>query len=599
MSRHIPEETVEAVRKELDIVDVISEYVDLKKQGRNFSGLCPFHGEKTPSFSVSQEKQLYHCFGCGAGGNVVTFVMEYEGLSFPEAVQQLAGKTSVEIPEEAVLKEDEEENPRSSWYKGHELAAKLYHHLLLESPEGKRAREYLRARGFTRKMIETFQIGFAPESWNFLTDFLRKRGFEPDDMAEAGLLARKGDDGRPFDRFRGRIMFPIWDKRGKVIAFGGRVLDEGSPKYLNSPESDVFNKGRLLYHFHGARPSIRRKNEAVLFEGYVDVISAYRAGIEHGTGSLGTALSQEQARMIRRNADKVILCFDGDNAGRQASWKNADILQAAGLEVAVAMLPQGMDPDDYIQHHGPERFAETIVGRPLTMMEFKSAFLKESKNMDMEADQLKYVEEMLKEIAALPKAIEQDHYLRQLQEEFSLSYDVLKQELGEKIKNTVKARTKQKKAAIQTESQQHAGRRLMTADERAESDLISFMMHSQDAAAFVEERVGASFQQETFQALAALLYSYYAAGNESDPAAFISSVEDPGLKKEAAALAMKQVHQDLPEQVLEDYADQILHRAPIKRRIEELQDLMKRTSDVEELKQYINQLVELKSKLHS
>ncbi|SDN43104.1 DNA primase [Alkalicoccus daliensis] len=597
MTQRIPEEVVNAVRRELDVVDVISEYIQLKKQGRNFTGLCPFHGEKTPSFSVSQDKQLYHCFGCGAGGNVFTFVMEYEGLSFLEAIQKLGKKTSVALPEIDEAAQEAPKQEEKSWYKGHELAMKMYHHLLVSSPEGKKAREYLRGRGFTKEVIDRFQIGYAPDSWNFLTDFLTKRGLDPKEMSTCGLLAARESDGKQFDRFRDRIMFPIWDKRGNVIAFGGRVLDpENKPKYLNSPESEVFNKGSLLYHFHGARPSMKRKNEAVLFEGYVDVISAYRAGIEHGVGALGTALSDEQARMLRRNADKVILCYDGDNAGQTASWKNAEILMNAGLEVYISVLPDGQDPDDYIQQYGTERFADNIIGRPKTLMEFKSGFLRRDKDMSLEADQLRYAEEMLIEIGKLPKALERDHYLKQLEEEFSLSYEVLKQEMKEHVQNNVKARTKEVRQVQRKETAARA-KKMQTAEEKAEQDLITLMLHSEEAAERVEERIGSAFQNETNQALAALLYSYYASGHNSDPARFIESVQDNDLKQQAAALAMKQIHLDLTEQVMDDYVNQILYRAPVKRQIEHLQQLMKQTSDREELTKYVNQLVELKSKL--
>ncbi|PTL40536.1 DNA primase [Alkalicoccus saliphilus] len=597
MAQRIPEETVEKVRRELDIVDVVSEYVQLKKQGRNFTGLCPFHGEKTPSFSVSQDKQLYHCFGCGAGGSIFTFVMEFEGLSFLETVQKLASKTSVELPEIAPEQSTPEQEEAGVWYDGHELAMKLYHHLLVSSPEGRKAREYLRKRGFTKEMIERFQLGYAPDSWSFLTDFLQKRNFLPRDMADCGLLALRESDGRPFDRFRNRIMFPIWDKSGRVIAFGGRVLEaDDKPKYLNSPESQVFNKSRLLYYFHGARPAVKRKNEAVLFEGYVDVISAFRAGIEHGVGALGTALSEEQAKMLRRNADRVILCYDGDEAGQKAAWKNAEILKKSGLEVFVAALPEGMDPDDYIKEYGADRFADTVIGQPRTLMEFKSVYLRRNKNMSQEADQLRFVEEMLIEISRLPKAIERDHYIRRLEEEFSLSYDVLKQEMKEHVQNNVQARTKQQKQ-IQRKVTAEQVRKMLTADEKAESDLIAMMIHSREAAEDVENRIGSAFQYETYQALAALLYSFYAAGHESDPAGFLETIGDAELKQTAAALAMKEVHVDLSEQVMEDYARQIIHRTPARKQIEELQQLMKQTNDVEQLKNYAAKMLELKTKM--
>ncbi|PRO65116.1 DNA primase [Alkalicoccus urumqiensis] len=590
MSGQIPEETVDQIRRSVDIVDVISEYVNLKKQGRNFSGLCPFHGEKTPSFSVSQEKQVFYCFGCTEGGNVFSFLMKYHDMTFTEAAQMLAGKSGidVDIPDQP----ETSQNGEDQWREGHSLSAKLYHHLLLQAPEGRAAREYLRARGFTRDMIERFQIGYAPDSWHYLSEFLDKRGMNLEEMADCGLLGRRNSDGKPYDQFRDRIMFPIWDKRGEVIAFGGRVLDSSqSPKYLNSPESSVFNKSRLLYYFHGARQVMRRKNEAVLFEGYVDVISAYRAGIEHGVGSLGTALSAEQAKMLRRNADRAVLCYDGDNAGRKAAWKNAAVLLQAGMQVLIAYLPDGMDPDDYIQEYGTERFARHIIGEPLTVMEFKSRVLKEGKNMALESDQLQFVEQMLKEIAALPSPVERDHYLRQLEEEFSLSYDVLRQEMSEQVQNKEKVQRKRERR----EAPPKPKSRIMSAGERAEQDLILFMMQSRTTAEEVEARIGADFQHETYQALAALLYSFYAEGHESSASRFIESLTDPDLQREAAAIAMKEVETDLTEEVMEDYINQVLHRTPMERQIDELMQKMRQSADKEEQTELMQQLVRLKT----
>ncbi|CAM3797473.1 DNA primase [Alkalicoccus chagannorensis] len=592
MAVRIPDETVAAVRSELDIVDIISDYVQLRRQGRNFSGLCPFHGEKTPSFSVSQEKQLYYCFGCGAGGDVFKFLMEHDGLSFAEAVVELGRRTSVDIPEEAAAVEELEEEA-SAWYQGHELAAKMYHHLLVSAPEGRKAREYLRSRGFTREMIDRFQIGYAPDAWQFLTDFLEKRGFRPEDMVEAGLLGARERDGGVYDRFRDRIMFPIWDKQGNVIAFGARVLEaEQQPKYLNSPESKVFHKGRLLYYFHGARPAIKRRNEAVLFEGYMDVIAAFRAGIDNGIGALGTSLSEEQARMIRRNADHVILCYDGDRAGRDAAWKNAEILQKAGLGVRIAMLPDGLDPDDYIQEYGSERFTANVTGEPLTVMEFKSRVLRQGKNLQQESGQLEYVEAMLKEISQLPKQLEQDYYLRQLETEFSLSYDALKQEMKQLMENRIQAQPKAAKSIPSKPKQQ--GRKVHAAEVKAERDLLTMMMHSADAALDIEERIGGHFQSETYQALAALLYSYYADGKPGDPSGFVHSIEDPELQREAASLAMADVDIDLTEEGMNDYVEEILYRGPARKRQQELLESMKQTADPEEKTALLQEFIELR-----
>jgi DNA primase len=580
MTQRIPEEKIEEVRKALDIVDVISEYVQLKKQGRNFVGLCPFHGEKTPSFSVSPEKQLYHCFGCGAGGNAFSFVMETEGISFIEAVEKLAAKANILLPE---LEGHEESKPEIShkmvtWVKAHELAAKLYHHILTASDEGKEAREYLRKRGFTKEMIDHFQVGYAPNSWDFLTGFLEKRlGESPESLAECGLLALREKDKKPYDRFRDRIMFPIWDRRGKLIAFGGRILSDGQPKYLNSQESKVFNKSEVLYFFHQARPMIRKKNESVLFEGYMDVISAWRAGIDNGIAAMGTALTDVQAKMIRRNADRVILCYDSDDAGVNATYKNAQILQRAGMEVVIAALPEGYDPDDYIREKGPDRFVQDIINRHITFTAFKFHYFRRGKNLQLEGDRLNYIEQIIEEISLLPRAVERDYYLRQLAEEFSLSLEALKQEQIDIIKKHQKKEKRQIYKAVQAKSVSSV-KKMISAHEAAERELIALMLQSRSIADQVQKEIGGEFHYDDYQAIAAHIYSYYGEGYEPDPSHFIERVEDPKLRKITTSLAMKKVNIDLSEQEMDDYLKHI-RQFPKKKEIEQLKIKQKQAEE--------------------
>lgn len=558
MSQRIPEEKIEEVRRASDIVDVISDYVSLKKQGKNFSGLCPFHGERTPSFSVSSDKQLYHCFGCGAGGNVFSFVMEADGLSFTETVEKLALRNNISLPEQAPPTEQEQQSQTrlNTWQQAHELAAKYYHHMLLTADESKEARAYLRKRGFTKEMIDTFQIGYAPDSWEFLAPFLEKRGFDLAEIETSGLIGRRESDGKPFDRFRDRIMFPIWDKRGKVIAFGGRILHEGQPKYMNSPESDMFNKSDSLYYFHQARPAIRKRNEAVLFEGYVDVISAWRAGIDNGIAALGTALTPAHAKMIRRNADRVVVCYDADDAGMNAAYKNAETLQSAGLEVFIANLPEGYDPDDYIQTHGRERFVQDVIDGKLTWMNFLSFYYRRGRQLSVESDRLGYIDDMLNEIAKRKGAVEQDFYLRKLAEEFSLSLESLKQE----VKQMQKAGQKKQDRQVRREQHQQNAQQLkqmIKADEWAERELIAHMIQSKQITEEVQRLLGGSFQFDVYQAIAAHIYQFFGNRNSPDPAAFLETIEDDELKKTASALAMKEVNPDLSEQELADYINEI------------------------------------------
>lgn len=559
MNPRIQEEKIEEVRKSVDIVDVISEHVQLKKQGRNLIGLCPFHGEKTPSFSVSPDKQLYHCFGCGAGGNVFSFVMEIEGLSFVEAVVHLAKRSNVHLPEISTEKSNKKNDRTEIWHRAHELAAKLYQHVLLNMDEGLEAREYLRHRGFTTEMIDRFQIGYAPDSWDFLTSFLEKRKFPLEEMVNCGLLSLREFDQKPFDRFRDRIMFPIWDGKGNIIAFGGRVIKQGNPKYLNSPESSLFNKSETLYFFHKARPNIRKKNSVVLFEGYVDVISAHRAGIDNGVATLGTALTEIQAKMLKRNTDHVVLCYDSDDAGQQATLKNAMILSDAGLNIRVANLPDGMDPDEYIQKYGPERFNQDVIGQSLTLMAFKFQFFRRGKNLQDEGQRIEYIRTILFEVSKLQSAVERDHYLRQLADEFSLSLEALKQEQVQIYKRQKKNVKHKHIEAVETSSFKKLPTKLQPAHVNAERILIAHMLQNDGVAEQVQKRLGATFNIDEYQAIAAHLYSYYNEGFEPDPSFFIERLEDENLKRIATELAMMTINDELLDEELDDYVTVIMN----------------------------------------
>nr|WP_041808746.1 DNA primase [Evansella cellulosilytica] len=581
MSLRVSEDIIEEIRKSIDIVDIISEYVQLKKQGKNFIGLCPFHGEKTPSFSVSPDKQLYHCFGCGAGGNVFSFIMETEGLPFLESVKKIADRMNMAIPElehvtdEATSKED---SITKIWHNAHALSAKLFHHVLTSTDEGKEARDYLRNRGFTKEVIDTFQIGYAPNSWDFLASFLEKRKFPMDEMVKCGILSVREFDQKPYDRFRDRIIFPIWNNKGDMIAFGGRILSEGNPKYLNSPESSIFNKSETLYYFHKARPSIRKKNEAILFEGYVDVISAWKAGVDNGVASLGTALSTTQAKMLRRLTDHVILCYDSDNAGQNATMKNAAILSEAGLQVRVAILPDGMDPDDYIQKMGVDRFNKDVIGQSLTLMGFKFQYYRRGKNLKDDGERMTYIHQMIEEVSKLSHAVERDHYLRRLSEEFSLSLEALKQQQIQVYKQS-KGKNEERKVVHSNFSKQQ--KRLLLAYENAERILIAHMLKNNSVANQVQRKVGGAFNIDEYQAIAAHLFSYYADGFEPNPSSFIEYLEDDKLKRITSELAMMTITEEMSEQELADYIKQIKNY-PKRLEVEKLKVERKKLEEAEE-----------------
>ncbi|HHY72981.1 MAG TPA: DNA primase [Bacillus bacterium] len=563
MGNRIPEETIEEIRNKVDIVDVISEYVQLKKQGRNYFGLCPFHGEKTPSFSVSAEKQIYHCFGCGAGGNVFSFLMNIDNCSFFEAVSALATKLHINLP----IKSEADYAPGQSqdyaeMFRAHELLQKLYHHFLVNTKEGSEALQYLQKRGFTEEAITRFQIGYAPNTWDVAARFLDKRGFNLYEMDKAGLIARRESDGTYFDRFRNRIMFPIWDHQGRTIAFGGRILFEGEPKYLNSPETRIFNKSKTLYGLHLARAEIRKKEQIILFEGYVDVISAYLAGVENGVASLGTSLTDEQARIIRRNTGSVVICYDADDAGINAAYRATTILTNAGCTVRVAKLPEGYDPDEYIQTYGKESFHKKVVGTSQPLMAFKLDFLKRGKNLNDEGELFAYIEEVLAEISTLPKAVERDRYLRQLSDEFSISLDALKSEQYQIYRRLRK--NKDISAFNRNNNNNYpktiiAKKKLLPAYHNAERIILAHMLRNEEITNQIKEQIGCSFNIDVHNAIALFIYGYYEEGNSPSIGAILQRIEDEELKRIVSELAMLDINIDISDEELSDYVKQVLN----------------------------------------
>ncbi|OCA92987.1 DNA primase [Bacillus wudalianchiensis] len=556
----IPEETIQQIKQSLDITEVIGDYVQLKKQGRNFFGLCPFHGENSPSFSVSPEKQIYHCFGCGAGGNVFSFLMEIENISFQEAVGKLATRTGIALdpaitgdgPSHSISKEHKQ------IMEAHELLAKFYHHLLMNTTEGQEALDYLEKRGFSKEDLDAFQIGWSLPNWDFTVKFLQKRGFTLEWMEKAGLIIHKEEDGTYFDRFRGRIMFPLHDEKGKVVAFSGRSLHDEKPKYLNSPETPIFNKSRLLYNFHRARPSIRKQHHAVLFEGFADVIAAASAGVETGIATMGTSLTDAHIQQIRRVADQVIICFDGDSAGIQAAFRASNLLSDSGCEIKVALIPDKMDPDDYIRKYGAEKFRNNVIGTAMTLIAFKMEYYKQGKNLQDEGQKLHYIEEVVAEISKLKKAVERDYYLRQIAEQFSLSLDALKQQekqlfFKERKKHPPSERTFQQAPTIQAQI------KLYPAFQTAERRLLAHMLKDADIAYKVKDLLnGETFNLDEHQAIFTYLLGFYEGGNVPDSSAFISFLPNANLRRLVSDIEMMMVSEVINDEAVHDYIKEIL-----------------------------------------
>lgn len=411
------DEIIDEVRQTNDIVDIISQYVRLKRSGRNFFGLCPFHNEKSPSFSVSPDKQIFHCFGCGVGGNVFTFLTKIEGISFVEAVQNLAERSNIQLPTIENKGDAAKEELKAKVYKVNEFAANYYHENLYKL-ESKIAQEYIKKRKLTNETLKSFQIGFSGK-FDELYKALTEQGFKETEILESGLV-NKNDNGKFIDRYRNRLMFPICDVRGRVIAFGGRVLDDSKPKYINSPENIVYSKGRHLFGLNVAKKNDIKK--ILIVEGYMDVISLHQRGITNVVASLGTALTQQQGWLLRKNSEQIILSFDSDEAGLTAKMRALDILQNMGCDIRILQMEGAKDPDEFIIKYGNARF-QTLIEKALSVIEFKVKNLKKDLDLNNVNDKIKFLNEIAKLISKIDNTIEKEIYI----EKIAKSYDISKE----------------------------------------------------------------------------------------------------------------------------------------------------------------------------
>ncbi len=353
----IPDDLIDAIRSQADIADVVSDYVTLRKSGRNFVGLCPFHDEKTASFSVNPERQIFHCFGCGKGGNVFTFLMEHEHVSFVEAVHHVARRLGIAIPD--TYREREASSEAESLARITRFAARFFHERLLNSAPGSIVQRYVTKRGLSDETIKSFGLGYAPDSWNDLLNAARKQGIDADWLVKAGLAKRS--EQRTYDAFRKRLVFPIQAPSGRVVGFGGRALsDDDQPKYLNSPESPIYRKSQVLYGLYQARDALRQLGRVLLVEGYMDLLGLHQQGVHGAVALCGTALTREQARLVARYGQQAFLVYDSDQAGVRATWRAIEPLVEAGLWTRIVRLPDGYDPDSYVTDHGPDGFLKRV-----------------------------------------------------------------------------------------------------------------------------------------------------------------------------------------------------------------------------------------------
>ena len=416
-----PEEVVEEVRMKNDIVDVISGYVKLQKKGSNYFGLCPFHNEKSPSFSVSPSKQMYYCFGCGAGGNVITFVMEYENYSFMEALQMLADRAGVALPKQEYSKEAKEAaDLRTALLEINRMAANYYYYQLT-NPQGEAGYRYLRDRQLSDDTIRHFGLGFANKTSDDLYRYLRAKGYDDRILKETGLVTI--EERGAHDKFWNRVMFPIMDVNNRVIGFGGRVMGAGEPKYLNSPETKLFDKSRNLYGLNYARLS--REKYILICEGYMDVIAMHQAGFTNAVASLGTAFTTQHAALLKRYTDKVVLTYDSDGAGTKAALRAIPILRDVGISIRVLNMQPYKDPDEFIKNMGAEAFRERIEQARNSFL-FEIDVLKRNYEMEDPEQKTEFYNQVAKKLCEFPEALERDNYLEAVSREFFINYEDLK-----------------------------------------------------------------------------------------------------------------------------------------------------------------------------
>ncbi|WP_297714224.1 DNA primase [Clostridium sp.] len=473
----ISEEILEKIKSQNDIVDVISERVRLRKSGRNFTGLCPFHNEKTPSFSVSQEKQIYKCFGCGEAGNVISFVMKEKNLPFIEAVKYLANRANIPL-EMNNGEKNQSVKKKDLFYRINVEAAKFFFSNLMNNQN---AKEYFLNRGIKEETIKKFGLGFANDSWNSLMFYLRKKGINDTLLEETGLISVNKEKGRKYDRFRNRVMFPVFDYQGKVIGFGGRVLDDSKPKYLNSPETLVFQKGTNLYGLNFALKHNMSERYFVIVEGYMDLISLHQYGITNVVASLGTALTINQARLLKRYADKVIISYDADMAGQMATLRGLEILRTAGFDVRVLNIPQGKDPDEYVRSNGKEAFLKLInSAEPLIDYRMKKA----EEGIDFKNSQslILYAKRMMEIISDLDP-VEKDVYIKKASENTGIKeqtlYDILKSKMKDNRENNFRNNKEEDRSKLYVEP----------GFLKAERAILKIMLENKEYLQYIEERI--------------------------------------------------------------------------------------------------------------
>lgn len=599
------------IQSEVNIVDIISQYVQLKKRGKNFFGFCPFHEERTPSFSVAEEKQMFYCFSCGKGGNVFNFISELDSVSFTEAVAkvvELAGLSYRISTENAGQKG--KYAAYQPLYDAHERAANFYQYVLNHTKGGEAPLQYLQERGYTKETIETYGLGYAPSNRTLLVQQMKEVALTPQQVNETGLFVRSEESGQIKDRFYQRVMIPLRDENGKVIAFSGRTvasktgdeLDEPVAKYLNSPETPLFNKRNFLFNFDIARSAIRKAGVAVLFEGYMDVIAAYQAGIPYGVASMGTSLTPEQIGRLNKVTDRMIIAYDGDRAGMDATNRAIELLRShSSAEISIFPLDSGLDPDEYIQRFGAEAFQEKIMHHTETVFQFKKRYLQAQFRMDVEKEKIELLHLLIKELVVSTSLIERDLMMTQLSTEFGVSVSTIYREIQLIEQQAADTRKKQPKKVNQVPTTVISPLKETTVNdlELAQRQLLYRLIHSPhiwSTVATLDDSF--SFPTKEFQQLYEFLKQFRRKKSEEwDLSDVLIELEDKQLKSLLVSIDWKELPEECTQQEIQDLVYFLSTKQQLDQKEKEIEQQLKKAlerGDRHAASALLQQKVELK-----
>lgn len=518
------DELINEIFSQSDIVDYVSQYVKLRKNGRDYTGLCPFHKEKSPSFHVNQDKQLFHCFGCGAGGNLVQFVMKAEGLDFVEALKLMADRAGIILPDEDSVIDDKAYQLKKRIYSMNKLAARFFYNTLTNADTGKIALEYFAARKITPKTINKYGLGYAPDSFDSLKSYMNTQGYSDDDLLTAGLCVTR--NGKIYDKFRGRVMFPIIDLRGNVVAFGGRIITDAEkdgykpPKYLNSAETPVFNKGKNLFSLNLAKKDSAA--QCILCEGYMDVISVYQTGITNIVATLGTALTENQAKLLMKYTNEILLCYDSDEAGQAATRRAIEIINGVGGRCRIMRLKNAKDPDEYIKNNGIELFRKAIENA-LPSTEYLIRMLKTRYDIDNPDGKTLFINDAAGILSTLTSAVEIDVYVKKISDETGVSKEAIYAEIKKlRSKDNQPQKVYQKVKSLDKNKEQLPDNKTINAQRR----LLGLIIDNKKVYLRVKDEFPPEeFTGQVLQKLARIIYSCYENGNIIEPPLIINEFE--------------------------------------------------------------------------